>query len=390
MAGTIVVDRIESDSSYTSTINVASKVNFTGGMQVGGQDSTFGGMRNRIINGAMVIDQRYGGASAAMPDGALATAYGIDRWAGYRVGTTTATLQQSTDVPSGQGFVNSFVYTNGTGVTPGSNASAGVYQRIEGYNISDLMWGTADAKPITISFWVKSSLTGTFTVALINAAYSRSYPATYTINQANTWEYKTITVPGCIDGQWPTTNGNSLAVNFDMGSGSNFLAAANTWSNNYYSGATGAVKLCQTTGATMSVTGVQLEKGSVATTYEHRMYATELAMCQRYYWQINGSNGNQTGFNVSWYSSKARIGIPVPVPMRGSPSVTLTGTTSGAFFTTNDDSTYINFQFVSAYGERNGDGHTAVGLNFNAGTTGPGGGILYIQSSRVLSISAEL
>jgi hypothetical protein len=241
------------------------------------------GFKNKIINGAMVIDQRNVGTSVALPDGASATSYVMDRWAGYRVGTTTSTLQQSSDAPTGSGFVNSFIFTNGTGVTPGATASSGVYQRIEGYNIADLCWGTASAKSVTLSFWVKSSLTGTFTVAIINAAYTRSYPATYTINVQNTWEYKTIVIPGCTDGAWNTTNGVGFSVNFDMGSGSTYTATANTWSNNYYSGATGAVKLCQTTGATFYATGVQLEKGSTASSFEFRSFQKELILCQRYY-----------------------------------------------------------------------------------------------------------
>jgi hypothetical protein len=241
------------------------------------------GFKNKIINGAMVIDQRNVGTSVALPDGAAATSYVMDRWAGYRVGTTTSTLQQSSDAPTGSGFVNSFIFTNGTGVTPGATASSGVYQRIEGYNIADLCWGTASAKSVTLSFWVKSSLTGTFTVAIINAAYTRSYPATYTINVQNTWEYKTIVIPGCTDGAWNTTNGVGFSVNFDMGSGSTYTATANTWSNNYYSGATGAVKLCQTTGATFYATGVQLEKGSTASSFEFRSIQKELMLCQRYY-----------------------------------------------------------------------------------------------------------
>jgi hypothetical protein len=239
----------------------------------GGTAGTNGaiGFKNRIINGNMVLDQRNAGASVSLPDGSLATTYVMDRWAGYRVGTTTATLQQVTDVPTGSGFTNSFVFTNGTGVTPGATASAGVYQRIEGYNITDFSWGTASAKNVTLSFWAKSSLTGTFTVALVNAAYTRSYPATYTISAANTWQYISINITGCTDGAWNTTNGNGVAVNFDMGSGSTYTATANTWSNNYYTGATGAVKLCQTTGATFYATSMDVLQFSQLGQYSYRM-----------------------------------------------------------------------------------------------------------------------
>jgi hypothetical protein len=287
------------------------------------------GFKNKIINGGMVIDQRNAGASVTLPDGNADTKYGIDRWSGYRVGTTTSTLQQSTDVPTGQGFVNSFVFTNGTGVTPNSTSSSGVYQRIEGYNIADLMWGTSNAKSVTLSFWVKSSLTGTFTVAIINSAYTRSYPATYTINSSATWEYKTIVIPGCSDGAWNTTNSTGFAVNFDMGSGSNYIAAANTWSNNYYSGASGAVKLCQTTGATMYITGVQLEKGSTASSFEYRPYGTELQLCQRYYykWLNDIGSGSSYSIQMQVYSSSGAFGklIDLPVPMRTTPTATAVG-----------------------------------------------------------------
>jgi hypothetical protein len=271
--------------------------------------NTFG-FENRIINGAMVLDQRNAGASVSLPNGALAVTYVMDRWAGYRAASNTATLQQVTTAPTG--FTNSFLFTNGTGITLASTESAGVYQRIEGYNFSDLGWGTANAKSATLSFWVNCSVTGTFTVSLITTSNAYSYPATYTIAAANTWQYVTISIPALTaGGSVNTTNGYAVSLNFDMGSGSTYSGTANTWQTGYYSGATGAVKLAATTGATMNITGVQLEVGLQATSFDFRDYGRELILCQRYFYSVSTFVPAAAGYSAP---------CPRKVSMRATPT----------------------------------------------------------------------
>jgi hypothetical protein len=235
--------------------------------------------RNRIINGNMVIDQRNNGAAVT----STADGYCLDRWAiGYNAPIAAFTAQRSTTAPAG--FSNSLLITTGTGAAPSTTGYAYIRQGIEGLNISDLNWGTANAQPITISFWVRSSITGTFGFVVRNGASDRSYGATYTISSANTFEYKTVTIPGDTTGTWLTTNGIGIMLLFDLGVGSTYSLSAGSWQTpvNVF-GVTGTTKLAANTGATFYITGVQLEVGTQATPYEFRQYGDQLLLCQRYY-----------------------------------------------------------------------------------------------------------
>jgi hypothetical protein len=227
----------------------------------------------------MVIDQRNAGASVT----ATADIFCVDRWAiGFGSPVNAFTAQQSATAPVG--FTNSLVITAGTGASASTTGYAVLRQAIEGYNISDLNFGSANAKTITISFWVRSSLTGTFGLSIRNEAGNRAYGATYTISSANTFEYKTVTIPGDTSGTWATTNGFGIHLFFDLGAGSNYDIPAGSWqSGSNMFGVEGTVKLTETTGATFYITGVQLEVGSVATPFERRPFGMELALCQRYY-----------------------------------------------------------------------------------------------------------
>jgi len=242
-------------------------------------NAQYTGFKNRIINGAMVIDQRNAGASASLTS---SQTYFVDRFFGVEDTDGTMTIQRSTTAPTG--FINSLLMT-----TTSADASLGatqicyVGQKIEGLNVADLGWGTASAATVTLSFWVRSSLTGTFGGALANAAFNRSYPFTYTINSANTFEYKTITIAGDTTGTWPTDNGNSFQLIFGLGVGSTYSGTAGAWAGAGYLSATGATSVIGTNGATFYITGVQLEKGSTATSFDYRPYGTELALCQRYF-----------------------------------------------------------------------------------------------------------
>jgi hypothetical protein len=239
--------------------------------------------KNRIINGNMVIDQRNAGASVTIPAGT--TTYFTDRWSALELTDGSATLQQVTDAPTG--FSNSLRLTvTGTDGSLTTNQQMVVQQRIEGFNTADLMFGNANAKTVTLSFQVKSSVTGTFSGSLRNSANDRSYPFTYTINSANTWEYETITIAGDTSGTWVgATNGIGLEVIFSLGAGPDRTGTAGAWASSNFVSATGSTNLMATNGATWQITGVMLEVGTQATTFTLAggSYGAELALCQRYY-----------------------------------------------------------------------------------------------------------
>ena len=235
--------------------------------------------KNLIINGNMLIDQRQAGAASTADNSRP-----LDRYNFRTVGGGGVSVVQSTEVPAG--FKNSMAVTVATADT--SIASTDTYmlrQTIEGLNTYQLDFGKSTAKTITLSFWVRSSLTGTFGGCIANYAANRSNVFQYTISTANTWEKKSITIVGDTTGTWLTTNSGSLVLYFDWGSGSNYDGTANQWDAANKRRVSGNVNLIGTSGATWYITGVQLEAGSSATEFEHRQYGTELSLCQRYYQQ---------------------------------------------------------------------------------------------------------
>jgi hypothetical protein len=245
------------------------------------------GFKNRIINGAMVIDQRNAGASVSLTGSSV---FPVDRMLCFgRASGLGVTGQRSTVAPAG--FINSLLYTATTGTAPTGSDYAGIAQNIEGFNIADLGWGTANAQTVTLSFWVRSSVTGTYPFSVHNNAFNRSYVSTYTVNSANAWEYKTITIVGDTSGTWLTDNGVGMRLVWDMGYGFGTTATANAWQAGDLYSLSGNVKLISNAGATFYITGVQLEKGSTATSFDYRPYGTELALCQRYYEVLIGDTG---------------------------------------------------------------------------------------------------
>jgi hypothetical protein len=294
-----------------STLAVNTITNAAGGntAQINGMTPTadsLQGFRNRIINGNMVIDQRNAGASVT-----ASGVFAVDRFTSFLSYTSNLTFQQNAgSVTPPHGFANYLGITTGTGRTVGSSDQGIWFQSIEGFNTADLAWGTANAQTVTLSFWVRSSLTGTHSGSLLNNGDARSYVFQFTISSANTWEYKTITIPGDTSGTWLTNNGKGIVVSFNVGSGSTKLTTAGSWNASGFYGATGSVQLCATTGATFYITGVQLEAGSVATPFERRDYGRELMMCQRYYeqslnfWRTIGTAATAEGCVVNFSVTK--------------------------------------------------------------------------------------
>ena len=278
------------------------------------------GFRNRIINGAMVIDQRNAGAS-----GTGNSNYTVDRWQYYGSQASKVTWQQNAgSVTPPAGFTNYLGVTSSSAYSILTGDYFGIQQGIEGYNVADLNWGTANAKTITLSFWVRSSLTGTFGGALNNSGSSRSYPFTYTISAANTWEQKSVTIAGDTSGTWLTTNGAGLTVNFGLGMGTTFSGTAGVWASANYVSATGATSVVGTNGATFYITGVQLEVGSTATSFDYRPYGTELGLCQRYYAKMGaGGYSSYTALasGLATASTSGNLYVKYPVTMRASATI---------------------------------------------------------------------
>jgi hypothetical protein len=272
--------------------------------------------KNRIINGDMRIDQRNAGASVT---NAAALVFSVDRWGTIGDQASKFTAQQSSTAPSG--FTSSVLITSSSAYTVGASDSFIFRQAIEGTNIADLGWGTANAKTVTLSFWVRSSLTGTFGGSLRNNAADRSYPFTYTISVADTWEYKTITIAGETSGTWLITDGRGINAAFSLGAGASVSGTAGSWASANYTSATGATSVVGTNGATFYITGVQLEVGSVATPFERRPYGTELALCQRYYYKLSATATNTSYGIAQCFSTTQAAGTTFfPVTLRTSPT----------------------------------------------------------------------
>jgi hypothetical protein len=247
--------------------------------------------RNRLINSDMRIDQRNAGASFTPIDGQ----YLVDRFYVRMNQTSKFTAQQNAaSVTPPVGFINYQGITSSSAYSVLTGDYFRLAQSIEGLNCADLAWGTANAATVTLSFWVRSSLTGTFGGAILNSALNRSYPFTYTINAANTWEKETITIAGDTSGTWLTTNGIGMSVSFSLGTGATYSGTAGAWSGSLLFAPTGATSVVGTNGATFYITGVQLEKGTTATSFDYRPYGTELALCQRYARSILGNSTTST------------------------------------------------------------------------------------------------
>jgi hypothetical protein len=290
------------------------------------------GMRNRIINGAMVIDQRYAGTATAN----TINSYTLDRWKiDQSASTGKLVVQQNAgSVTPPAGFTNYLGVTSQSAYSVAAGDEYLLTQYVEGYNVADLGWGTANAKTITVSFWVRSSLTGSFGGSIGNSSGTRFYPFSYTVLAANTWEQKAITIVGDTSGTWLTTNGTGLYLRFGLGVGTTYgSGTAGAWTGTYADVPTGSVSVVGTNGATFYITGVQLEVGSSATGFEYRQYGQELALCQRYYEQWNaGSQYAVLPVAQIGYGNFFQYTFTPFVYKRTTPTVTLSSATGGSLF----------------------------------------------------------
>ena len=284
----------------------------------------FYGFKNRIINGGMVIDQRNAGASVTPTNGQ----YLVDRFqAGLTQASKFSAQQNAGSVTPPVGFTKYLGITSLSAYSVGSGDLFNIGQRIEGFNTADLGWGTANAKTVTLSFWVYSSLTGTFGGVLGNNTGTRSYPYSYTISATNTWQQISVTIAGDTTGTWDTSNAIGINVLWGLGVGSTYSATAGSWAAGNYVSATGATSVVGTNGATFYITGVQLEAGSTATSFDYRPYGTELALCQRYC-QVFGSGAGayeNFGMGMTTSTTNSNVFFPLVVSMRTQPTLTTTG-----------------------------------------------------------------
>ena len=364
------------------TVNADVITTSTAGGVLGAGDASL--MKNRIINGAMVIDQRNAGASVT--NVASATTYTLDRWLYYASQASKFTIQQNAgSVTPPVGYTKYLGVTSLSAYTVGSGEIFQLGQYIEGFNTADLAWGTANAKTVTLSFQVYSSLTGTFGGALRNSASDRSYPFTFTVSSANTWTSISVTIAGDTSGTWVTDNGIGIRFTFGLGMGSSFSGTAGSWASANYISATGATSVVGTNGATFYITGVQLEVGSSVTGYEYRLYNQELSACQRYYWKVSGDGASIGGFGSGQCANTttANIIFSYPVTMRTAPTIAQGGT-----YTINFGSGNSTVSAITAY---TSSGYGRFDATISGATTGYGAaGWLSNGTSNFITGSAEL
>jgi hypothetical protein len=315
------------------------------------------GFKNRLINGDMTIDQRNNGASVTAND----NIYPVDRFRIVATQTSKGTAQRNAgSVTPPAGFTNYLGFTSTSAYSVTASDQFAITQTIEGVNVADLGWGTANAQTVTLSFWVRSSLTGAFGGALRNTAATRSYPFSYTINSANTWEQKSVTIAGDTTGTWATDTSIGIWVMWGLGVGSTASGTAGAWASSNFVAPTGATSVVGTNGATFYITGVQLEKGSNATSFDYLPFGTELQLCQRYYQFLGGAV-------QSLYADGYSVGTNLTLPcnnlqtMRASPTAATAGTwttlnVASQTYATGTTSTTVIFSAV-------GSGVRLVGYN---------------------------
>ena len=347
-------------------------------------------LKNRIINGDMRIDQRNAGAS--LTNVASANTYTVDRWQYYATQASKFTIQQNQgSVTPPAGFSNYLGITSSSSYSIVSSDIFILQQIIEGFNIADLAWGTANAKTITISFWVRSSLTGTFGGALYNNAGNRSYPFTYTISSANTWTQISVTIAGDTSGTWTSNNTGGIYLDFNLGAGSTYQGTAGSWQAGIYTSTSSAVNILSTNGATFYITGVQLEQNTSATPFERRLYNQELANCQRYYFKLlNTASGNLYVSSIcgAYNTTRAFGALSLPVSMRATPTTSFSSARVGTpNLTTVDQAATVFANQIDAGTNQN---QVFYEINVASGLTANTFYFVKLPVSAYLDASAEL
>jgi len=357
---------------------------------VGGSEGALSN-RNLVINGGMTIDQRNSGSATTPTSDQTAT---LDRFKARLNNASKYSVQQVTDAPSG--FSNSLKVTSAAATTVGTNDFYQIAAPLEGYTTNVLAQGSSAAKQFTLSFYVKSSLTGTFGGAYSNDLGDRFYAWTYTINSANTWERKSITITGATDGTWVSTNGAGLHIYWTLGAGSGVQTTADVWGTSFKRGPTGATNVVATSGATWQITGVQLEVGDTATDFEHRSFGDELARCQRYYSREEAATGAAykryaTG---SWSSTTGfECLIPLSTPLRTTPTLETTGTASNyAIYSANAVDALTSLAITNDADAGTDNRAVAVAVTTSSGgVSGEGGTLLGNNNTdNFLALDAEL
>ncbi len=385
--GTLALQTTTAAGTATTAVSIDTSQNVSF-VNAANLPNTFG-FKNRIINGAMVIDQRNAGAAVALSGGN----FPVDRMRLSSTGTiATATVQQNLNsITPPTGFQNYIGMSVTSGLTTPSNGAGRITQRVEGYSVSDFGFGAAGASTVTLSFWVRASSTGTFGGSLQNSANDRGYVFSYTISAANTWEYKTVTIAGDTSGTWLKTNGIGILVLFSVGAGSTFQGAAGSWSSTVVDTVTGQVDLLATTGATFYITGVQLEKGSAATSFDYRPYGAELALCQRYYYRYKATgSADYFGSGSVFSSTQAMIVMPFPVPMRTNPTALEQNGQPNHYRLLSSSGSGISCNVVPAF-NTSSPFMASVEFGVASGITGGNGTVAFSgNSAAYLGFSAEL
>ena len=351
-------------------------------------DGPISGFRNLITNGEMVLDQRNVGAAVTVnADGFSSRQFPVDRFPVQRVGTIVITAQQDTVAPPN--FQNSVKLTV---TTADSSVAATDYafinHRLEGYTASPLRYGTSAAKQATLSFWVRSSITGTYCIGISNYADNRAHVKEYTINSADTWEYKTITITGDTTGTWEKTNSGGMNIAWTLLSGSDYQATANTWHTSVKLATSNQTQWGSTSSATFYLTGVQLELGTTASIFERRSYGQELALCQRYCQRFRVFPTSSFDSFMAYYGGTNALSSVkrLTTPMRTTPIASFTNASvqyysyAGSWTNTTLLASIIDEQMYYIYCSSDGDGRSKLMRNGGSG----------LDPDPIVTFSAEL
>jgi hypothetical protein len=358
------------------------------------------GRKNLIINGACTISQRHGSSTYTLDANDGGGEYPVDRFRSWAIGGGAFTIQRSDDAPPG--FRNSMMYTvSTTDTSVGSSEYYCIQQRIEGYNIAHLKWGTDDAKPVTLSFWVKSDIIGTYSGSCWNGGQSYTHAFEYQIFESDVWEYKTVTIPGPTIGSYNTANAVGLGFWWDLGSGAGFNAPAGVWQNTGDFRTTNQVPFIAHSGAKFRMTGIQLEVGLTATEFEHRPHGEELMLCQRYYEKWKGES-TYNWYTAHGYNTNIYLTLPYKVPKRnsfpdgvGGASVEFSTTAASSLFSAygnTSTSAHLDGLFTSTpanVSSTNND--LSLDITVSAGTYSPYGTAVLVglENGQWIAVNAE-